>query len=59
MGSLFIIVVVAFPNGLAGIYRDYLDPYVDRLLGTGKALRRITPTPDEAAAAATQASAPR
>src|SRR5271168_4803925 len=26
MGSLFILVVVAFPNGLAGIYRRYLDP---------------------------------
>jgi urea transport system permease protein len=56
MGSLFIIVVVAFPNGLAGIYRDYLDPYVDRLLGTGKSQRRIAPVPDEAA---TQGSAPR
>jgi urea transport system permease protein len=56
MGSLFIIVVVAFPNGLAGIYRDYLDRYVDRLLGTGKAQRRVAPVPDEAA---TQASAPR
>jgi urea transport system permease protein len=58
MGSLFIAVVVAFPNGLAGIYRDYLDRYVDRLLGTRRALPRIDPTPDEAAAA-TQAGAPR
>ena len=32
MGSLFIIVVVAFPNGLAGVYRTYLDPLLDRLL---------------------------
>ncbi len=32
MGSLFIIVVVAFPNGLAGIYRQRIDPWVDRLL---------------------------
>jgi urea transport system permease protein len=32
MGSLFILVVVAFPNGLAGIYRRYLDPLVDRVL---------------------------
>ena len=33
MGALFITVVVAFPNGLAGLYRDHLDSYVDRLLG--------------------------
>ncbi len=32
MGALFILVVVAFPAGLAGIYRQYLDPLVDRLL---------------------------
>ena len=40
MGSLFILVVVAFPNGLAGIYRRYLDPLVDRVLPSG---RRRTP----------------
>jgi urea transport system permease protein len=32
MGSLFILVVVAFPNGLAGLYRSYLDPIVDRII---------------------------
>ncbi len=32
MGALFILVVVAFPSGLAGVYRTYLDPLVDRLL---------------------------
>ena len=32
MGSLFILIVVVFPNGLAGIYRRYLDPLVDRVL---------------------------
>ena len=32
MGSLFIIVVVAFPNGLAGVYRQYVDPLLDRIL---------------------------
>jgi urea transport system permease protein len=53
MGSLFIIVVVAFPNGLAGIYRDYVDPTVDRLLGTGRPKLRIAPPPDEAAATET------
>ena len=40
MGSLFILVVVAFPTGLAGVYRTYLDPRLDRLLpwlGRGRA----------------------
>jgi urea transport system permease protein len=32
MGSLFILVVVLFPDGLAGLYRRYLDPLVDRVL---------------------------
>ncbi len=32
MGSLFILVVVVFPDGLAGIYRRYLDPLVNRVL---------------------------
>jgi urea transport system permease protein len=32
MGSLFILVVVVFPEGLAGIYRRYLDPLVDKIL---------------------------
>ena len=32
MGSLFIVVVVAFPNGLAGIYRSHVDPLLDRML---------------------------
>ena len=32
LGSLFILVVVAFPDGLAGVYRKYLDPMLDRLL---------------------------
>ncbi|APH55146.1 Amide-urea transport system permease protein [Granulibacter bethesdensis] len=35
MGALFIIVTMVFPNGLAGLYRSYLDPYVSRLLGMG------------------------
>jgi urea transport system permease protein len=33
LGALFIAVVVAFPDGLAGLYRTWLDPHVDRLLG--------------------------
>ena len=32
LGSLFILVVVAFPDGLAGVYRKYFDPMLDRLL---------------------------
>ena len=40
MGALFILVVVAFPNGLAGIYRQYLDPLVDRVLPKSKSRRR-------------------
>jgi urea transport system permease protein len=43
MGALFILVVVAFPDGLAGIYRRYLDPLVDRVLPPGR--RRTTSTP--------------
>jgi urea transport system permease protein len=39
MGSLFIAVVVLFPDGLAGLYRKYLDPYVERALG----IRRQAP----------------
>jgi len=39
LGSLFILVVVAFPDGLAGVYRRYLDPMLDRLLPS---LRRST-----------------
>jgi urea transport system permease protein len=36
MGSLFILVVVVFPEGIAGIYRRYLDPLVDRVLPPGR-----------------------
>jgi len=32
MGALFIGVVLAFPNGLAGLYRRYVMPLEDRLL---------------------------
>ena len=37
MGSLFILVVMVFPDGLAGIYRRYLDPLVDRVLPPSRA----------------------
>lgn len=37
MGGLFIAVVMAFPNGLAGIYRSYVDPLITRYWpGSGK-----------------------
>jgi urea transport system permease protein len=36
MGAMFILVVVAFPTGLAGVYRTYLDPLVDRVLSPAR-----------------------
>ena len=30
LGALFIAVVLAFPNGLAGIYRNYVEPRLTR-----------------------------
>ncbi|WP_371872921.1 urea ABC transporter permease subunit UrtC [Notoacmeibacter sp. MSK16QG-6] len=34
MGGLFIAVVMAFPDGIAGLYNRYLAPHIARLLGT-------------------------
>ena len=36
LGSLFIAVVVIFPGGLAGLWRDWIDPKLDRFFGTTK-----------------------
>src|SRR6201987_2778963 len=36
LGALFITVVLAFPNGLAGIWRDYVQPHIDRLISARK-----------------------
>jgi urea transport system permease protein len=36
MGALFIGVVLAFPNGLAGLYRSYIMPLEDRLFKRNK-----------------------
>jgi urea transport system permease protein len=36
---LFIAVVLAFPNGLAGIWGDYVQPRIDRMLSSGKSKR--------------------
>ena len=41
MGALFIAVVVVFPDGFAGLYRRYIDPWVDRLLGTQRRPQRM------------------
>jgi len=41
MGSMFILVVVVFPQGIAGVYRRYLDPLVDKILPPS---RRRAPT---------------
>src|SRR5580693_1119297 len=37
LGGLFIAVVLAFPNGLAGIWGDYVQPRIDRLISSRKA----------------------
>jgi urea transport system permease protein len=36
LGGLFIAVVLAFPNGLAGIWSDYVQPRIDRLFASRK-----------------------
>ncbi|QWG19933.1 urea ABC transporter permease subunit UrtC [Bradyrhizobium sediminis] len=36
LGGLFIAVVLAFPNGLAGIWGDYVQPRIDRLINSRK-----------------------
>jgi urea transport system permease protein len=36
LGGLFIAVVLAFPNGLAGIWGDYIQPRIDRLISSRK-----------------------
>lgn len=45
MGGLFIAVVMAFPNGLAGLYREHAEPWLRRL-----SRRSVTATPSVAAA---------
>jgi urea transport system permease protein len=36
LGGLFIAVVLAFPNGLAGIWRDHVQPRIDRMMTSRK-----------------------
>jgi urea transport system permease protein len=50
MGALFIGVVLAFPDGLAGLYQTYLEPHLDRLMALLPG--RSGPRPPEMAAAA-------
>ena len=37
LGALFIAVVLAFPNGLSGLWADYVQPRIDRLFASRKA----------------------
>ena len=46
LGALFIAVVMAFPNGLAGLYDDYVKPLL-RLPGRAGRARAETPQPAE------------
>jgi urea transport system permease protein len=36
LGALFIAVVLAFPNGLSGLWADYVQPRIDRLFASRK-----------------------
>ncbi|MBI5128382.1 MAG: urea ABC transporter permease subunit UrtC [Rhodopseudomonas palustris] len=36
LGALFIAVVLIFPNGLAGIWRDHVQPLIDRMINKRK-----------------------
>ncbi len=49
LGALFIAVVLAFPNGLSGIWADYVQPRIDRLLASRK-LKWGSPWADNSAA---------
>jgi urea transport system permease protein len=42
LGGLFIAVVMLFPNGLAGLYAQYVGPHVDKLLNRGRGSGRDT-----------------
>ena len=41
LGGLFIAVVMVFPNGLAGIWGDYVQPRIDRLIASRKPKPRL------------------
>lgn len=42
MGALFIGVVMAFPNGLAGVYKSYVEPRISRGIASLKSARGTT-----------------
>lgn len=50
MGGLFIAVVMAFPNGLAGLYNTYVapkvDPYIEKLFNKNKRAKKNSPASD-------------
>lgn len=45
MGGLFIAVVIAFPNGLAGIYSTYVSPIFKRLFDRNSSDQALAETP--------------
>ncbi|MGU3496070.1 urea ABC transporter permease subunit UrtC [Xanthobacteraceae bacterium A53D] len=47
LGGLFIAVVLLFPNGLAGLYRTYVEPRLSGLLGRKGAEPKAAPVPAE------------
>jgi urea transport system permease protein len=50
LGALFIAVVLAFPDGLAGIWADHVQPRIDRLLAFRKSAWRDASVADGAPA---------
>jgi urea transport system permease protein len=50
MGGLFILVVLAFPRGLAGLVTDQVVPLIGRLRGGGRGAAGASPTPAPAPA---------
>ncbi|GGF47328.1 ABC transporter permease [Azorhizobium oxalatiphilum] len=47
LGGLFIAVVLLFPNGLAGLYRAYVEPRLGSLFGRKGAEPKASPAPAE------------
>ncbi|MEM1360704.1 MAG: urea ABC transporter permease subunit UrtC [Pseudomonadota bacterium] len=45
LGGLFIAVVMAFPNGLAGLYSDYIEPRIKALFASKPAVPEARPAP--------------
>ena len=54
MGALFIVVVMAFPNGLAGIFTSHVRPLIDRFLRRSPAPLADRRPPDVAVAPAAE-----